>query len=486
MNLQIILDTTVTQVRQLLGCDRVNIWQLDNNGEVIVVAESKESALSLIKQQVKDGCMRQEQIEMYRQGKIRVVPDIYTMEMSDCHRNLLIQTQTRAKILVPIVCDDQLWGFLNAIESQHPREWQESEIELLQNLSVQLAIAIHQASTHEQLQEQLIKRQQAELTLQKLIAGTAAVTGEDFFPALVHHIAEALAVRYALVTKLVGDQLHTLGFWANGALQPSISYHLAHTLCEFALRDGEFYCQSQLQELFSFPDDLDLVTMQADSYLGISLKDNFGNAIGNLCILDVQPLQESRRQEAITILQIFAARVAAELQRQVANDALHSLNQDLEVRVEQRTQELRESEKFLQTVLDTFPLSVFWKDRAYVIVPIFVGESPWGFLGMYQNSQPYLWTTAEIELLEQIASQLAIAIYQASLYEQAQSELIIRQHTEAAISRQLQQQRILGTIVQKIRESLDIKDILATVTQESKDLQDYSVSVKLSHFSAEI
>ncbi|MEA5489571.1 MULTISPECIES: PAS domain-containing protein [Pseudanabaena] len=45
-----------------------------------------------------------------------------------------------------------------------------------------------------------------------------------------------------------------------------------------------------------------------------------------------------------------------------AVQALQQLNQDLENRVQVRTQELQEREQFLQTVLDTFPLSVFWKD----------------------------------------------------------------------------------------------------------------------------
>ena len=99
-----------------------------------------------------------------------------------------------------------------------------------------------------------------------------------------------------------------------------------------------------------------------------------------------------------------------------------------------------------------------------------MGDSLWGLLGMYQNSEPYAWTAAEIALLEQIASQVAIAIYQANLYAQAQSELIIRQKAEAEIFRQLEQQRTLGTIVQKVRESLDIKDILSTVTADIKEL----------------
>ncbi|MBW4519389.1 MAG: PAS domain S-box protein [Scytolyngbya sp. HA4215-MV1] len=193
-------------------------------------------------------------------------------------------------------------------------------------------------------------RKRAELTLQKLIEGTATVTGEDFFPALVRHAAEALNVRYALISELVGDQLHTLGFWANGALQPAISYYPARTPCQTTLRDGEFHCESQVRDLF--PADSDLLMLQAESYLGIALKDDFGRAIGNLCILDVQPLRESQRNEAIAILQVFAARAAAELQRKAANDALHRLNQDLEVGVEQRTIALQAREAQLRDLFD--------------------------------------------------------------------------------------------------------------------------------------
>ncbi len=193
-------------------------------------------------------------------------------------------------------------------------------------------------------------RKQAEFTLQKLISGTAAVTGRDFFPALVQHIAEALNVRYALINELVDGQLHTLGFWANGALQSGISYHPAQTPCEYALQYGEFHCASDLQALF--PEDQDLAIMQADSYLGFALKDDHGQAIGNLCILDVQPFRETQRAEAMAILQVFAARATAELQRKAADDALRQLNQVLEARVDQRTAELQERESQLRDFFD--------------------------------------------------------------------------------------------------------------------------------------
>ena len=184
LSLQTILETTVEQVRRVLGCDRVNIWRFEADWQSIVVAESTDSPLSLVGEQVNDICFKQDMIEIYRQGRIRVVPDIYTTDMSACHREMLIRLQTRAKILAPLLCGDELWGLLNATESQHAREWRTEEAELVQALSVQLAIALQQATTHQQLQVELSERRQAEVNLrdseQRYASLAAAGSSGDF------------------------------------------------------------------------------------------------------------------------------------------------------------------------------------------------------------------------------------------------------------------------------------------------------------------
>lgn len=153
LELQTILDTTVDQVKRLLVCDRVNVWQFMADWRTVVIAESTDSAVSLIGETINDTCFDQTMAEVYAQGRVRVVSDIYTTEMSDCHRDMLIRLHTRAKILVPLMAGEQLWGLLNVTESQHARNWQSNDIEVIKALSLQLGIALQQATTYQQLQE---------------------------------------------------------------------------------------------------------------------------------------------------------------------------------------------------------------------------------------------------------------------------------------------------------------------------------------------
>jgi len=385
LHLPDILETAVNEARSLLGCDHVTIWQYKADGSVFVIADSTITGnASYLGTQVQENyCFTAPKLDEYLNGKVRVISDIYTTQMSDCHRNLLENLQMRAKILVPIIYNQTVWGWVNAVESHAPRHWTPKEINFLEQLSTQLAIAIQQATAFQKLQTELAEKKRAEKTLKTLIAGTAAVTGEEFFPALVSYVAEALDVTYALVTELIDEKLHILAFCSHRVLQPFFSFDPILTPCERALKEGKFYCETLVQQLF--PQDKYLQEMGADSYLGIALKDNHGNPIGNLCILDCKPLPESEPLESI--LTVFAARAAAELERKRALNQLHQLNHTLEARVAERTQKLEEREVQLCNLSDRLELALnsakigiwewfipdnlmIWDDRMYELYGI--------------------------------------------------------------------------------------------------------------------
>ena len=60
--------------------------------------------------------------------------------------------------------------------------------------------------------------------------------------------------------------------------------------------------------------------------------------------------------------------------------------------------------------------------RAYIIIPIFQLDQLWGLLAVYQNSGPRVWNTSEVDLARQMAAQLGVAVQQAKLFDQTQSQ----------------------------------------------------------------
>ncbi|MBD2292917.1 PAS domain S-box protein [Anabaena sphaerica FACHB-251] len=186
----------------------------------------------------------------------------------------------------------------------------------------------------------ITERKQAQADLQALVEGAAAVTGNDLFTLLLEYIATFLDCRCALIVTKNGEYFQTSAFWADGNLQTNISGLLEEMPCNLTIAQGAFCCVSDLQQ--HFPNE-SFKELAAQSYVGVAIKSTEGETLGSLCLLDDKPLADSSR--AIAILQVFAARVGAELERQQAMTALEQLNQELEIRVEERTAELRESQE---------------------------------------------------------------------------------------------------------------------------------------------
>src|SRR5919199_1813906 len=155
LNLEEILSTTVSEVRQFLQTDRVLIYQFCDNGSGAVVVESVSSKeLSLLNTTINDSCFGEAYIQLYQQGRIRVVEDIYTASLTPCHVDFLVNFQVRANLVVPILQSEQLWGLLIAHHCCEPRQWQQFEVDLLTSLSTPIAIAIQQGQLYQRLRRQ--------------------------------------------------------------------------------------------------------------------------------------------------------------------------------------------------------------------------------------------------------------------------------------------------------------------------------------------
>ncbi|MEC4866986.1 MAG: PAS domain-containing protein, partial [Jaaginema sp. PMC 1078.18] len=166
-------------------------------------------------------------------------------------------------------------------------------------------------------------RKQQEEALQLVVRGTGSQTGEDFFHSCVYYLAKVLNVRYALVTRWADPthtQIKTLAFWASKNWLPEQRYSIENTPCEQVLKGKERFYIDRVQECF--PQDCDLAQLEVQSYLGIPLFNKAGDAIGHIAILDTAPMADDLYKNSI--LRIFAARAAAELERQLAREALQT------------------------------------------------------------------------------------------------------------------------------------------------------------------
>lgn|GEM_PF-825050 len=160
----------------------------------------------------------------------------------------------------------------------------------------------------------LRERVRAERLLRAILEGTAAQTGEAFLRALVKSLAAALEVRYAFVSEvlpLAPERMRVLAFWSAGAFAPPHSYELDGSPCAEVIRRGELLARSGICE--RFPRDLRLRRLACESFFGLRLETGAAEPLGVLAIGDVGPLGDEAT--ARTVMQIFAARAGAELER---------------------------------------------------------------------------------------------------------------------------------------------------------------------------
>ncbi|MEH2055280.1 MAG: GAF domain-containing protein [Nostoc sp.] len=147
------LHQTAIALRQLLNCDRVLIYRFQADGSGIIIAESSVAPSDpLLGKNITDPCFNDKHREHYGRGCIQVVEDIYAAGLHPCHIDFLASLQIRANLVVPIFPEQDMWGLLIAQHCHQPRQWQQTETDLLKQLATQIGIAIQQAELRQQLQ----------------------------------------------------------------------------------------------------------------------------------------------------------------------------------------------------------------------------------------------------------------------------------------------------------------------------------------------
>jgi signal transduction histidine kinase len=252
LDLSVIMETAITQVRDFLKLDRLVIYKFEptkvkaksivfnspfldavkvnspeakqdhqlSGGFIVYEARATETIPSVLNYK-EENCLTRSSYcwQKYRQGFILAVDDVEkTYALEECLLNFLRETQVRAKLAAPIIFEDHLWGLLIAHQCHSPHEWTESEKNLLSSIGEQLAIAIHQAELMRSLtqEKQTLEQRVIERTMalrEALLAAEAASRLRSEFLATISH--ELLTP----LTYVIGMS-STLLRWPLGELSP--------------------------------------------------------------------------------------------------------------------------------------------------------------------------------------------------------------------------------------------------------------------------
>ncbi|MBE9041467.1 PAS domain S-box protein [Oscillatoriales cyanobacterium LEGE 11467] len=384
--------------------------------------------------------------------------------------------------------------------------------------------------------EDIGDRKRQEEALRLIVEGTASKTGEAFFRACVRYLSAVLQVRYVLIAQLIpGNEIRaqTLAFWKGDNFGDRFEYDLAQTLCDDVYKCQKLHLYSKNVQCI-FPDDPDLVALDAQSYAGIPVVDRRGNTLGLIAVLDTQPMEWDTDLES-SILRIFAARAGAEIERMRSEAALlesqHQLQQQAqrEKILNQLTQQIlhsldfstivdravREIQRFLMVDRCHFawhtvePDGEYWDvmdevrspglpsfvgrhrvaafgplcalllhrktlriddvrevenrevreflqqlgNQSMLVLPVLDNSGRLGIITCIHVRKVRPWTEDEVELLEAIVTQLAIALDRAELFTQSQtkaSELAIALQTLQRTQAQLVQHEKMSSLGQLV------------------------------------
>ncbi|MGQ4646617.1 PAS domain S-box protein [Lyngbya aestuarii] len=153
LDLNVILNTTVAEVRHFLQADRVLISYMDTEMCGKVFAESvAPSWPSCMEVTIDDDHLR-EVASLFEQSEVQIIEDLDQLGLSSLPIQYLRQAHVKAALGVSIIVDNQMFGLLVAHQCSGPRRWQSLEVDLLRRLATQVAIAIKQGRLYQQTTE---------------------------------------------------------------------------------------------------------------------------------------------------------------------------------------------------------------------------------------------------------------------------------------------------------------------------------------------
>jgi methyl-accepting chemotaxis protein PixJ len=307
-----IIDTALSSIRQGLGLDRAIFYTLDERGNGTIIAESLMSdKLSLLGKVIDCETLKGISADSLERDRIKAVDDIDLSNLPDAVCQMMKHCQVRANIIIPVLVENKLFGAIGGHMCQNPRTWQQSEVDLLIQISTQMGLVLSQSQLVAQRENNARKLQSlSNFTLQL----RQSLKREDILSTAVELVRQTLDLDRAIIFELdrhfngkiiaesvLSDELAIIGRQIDDCCIKSAGYELGKTTA-FAdiYQAGLNDCHLQMLESCQVRANL-VVPITIDGQL-------FGLLIGHQC-------QEPRAWQAdeIGLFNQFATQLALSL-----------------------------------------------------------------------------------------------------------------------------------------------------------------------------
>jgi methyl-accepting chemotaxis protein PixJ len=163
-----VTDQALAEARELMQVDRVVIYRFQEDGSGYISNEGVGQDLKPARQrEIKDPCIPEEIRQDYLKGRVVPTSDVLNAGFHPDHRQLMIDLDIKANLVVPIVLREELYGLLIAHKCYETYEWQEREINFLQRLSQEISRVLERSALLEELQTAEEQQRQEKEKLQK-------------------------------------------------------------------------------------------------------------------------------------------------------------------------------------------------------------------------------------------------------------------------------------------------------------------------------
>ena len=154
-DLDTLLAIAVKSIRDTVQADRVLIYRSSSDHAGKVIAESLERGWTpALGEVLASTCFGRDRLEDYLTQPVVAIEDTNRVEVSPYQRQLLEKLQVKASLSLPIMVAGQLWGLLVVQQCSKARAWQEAEVNLLYQFSLELVVNLQKSEFDLKLQQQ--------------------------------------------------------------------------------------------------------------------------------------------------------------------------------------------------------------------------------------------------------------------------------------------------------------------------------------------